>query len=137
MSRVWAVGDPICEHRDQRWRIGTVAHVDKWAVTIRWAGAEHLVYRSPSDTALVDPDTVPIDARHWVPAKVRDQLVRQEAARRLRAMWDALPLDSFASPLSVADDLDALLDPCADRYAAAARALLAPAPQPATTEATR
>ena len=131
MSRVWAVGDPICEHRDQRWRIGTVAHVDKWAVTIRWAGAEHLVYRSPSDTALVDPDTVPIDERHWVPAQVRDQLVRQEAAGRLAAVLELVSPSTTVERLytRLADEAD----PAGGAAAAVARVLLAPAPQPATT----
>jgi hypothetical protein len=135
MSGVWELNDPIAEKRDGRWRIGSVAAVDKWTVTIRWDGAEHLVYRSPSDTALVDPDTVPIDERHWLPATVRDQLVRVEVADRLRAVAAALPPTYLPATglVGLAVDLDNLLDPSPGLAAAARLLLTRTAPQPAAT----
>lgn len=127
MSRVWAVNDPIAEHRDDHWRKGTVTDVNRWRVAVRWDDAEHACFRSPTDPHLVAPDEVPIDERHWLPAAVRDQLVGQEAAARLRAMAKRLlPLcSSHIAEFHLARRFDDLIGrPDSDGYAAAARALL-------------
>lgn len=135
MSRTWEVNDPIAEYRGGRWRIGVVTSVNEWRVEIRWDGAEFVCFRSPADKHLVDPEQAPIDERHWLPEKVRDQLVRQEAAGRLRAcaraMTPGYPACFYL--LAIADDIDDLLQSGPGEAAAAARALLAPAPRPATT----
>lgn len=141
MTRAWEVNDPVAEFRGGRWRIGVVTSVHPWLLAIRWDGAELISSRSPGDVHLVDPEQVPVDERHWVPATVRDQLVRQEAAAALRAMAEHLPPgpDRVIAGCHLArhfDDLIGRPDEDGYSYAAAARALLAPAPQPATTPTT-
>ncbi len=134
MSRAWKVNDAVCENRGG-WRIGVVASVDPSQVAVRWDCAELVSFRSPGAEGLVAPEQVPIDERHWLPEKVRDQLVRQEAAGRLRACADAMtpghPGRFYL--LAIADDMEDLLQSDSAPAAESARALLAPAPAPATT----
>ena len=130
MSRTWTIGDAIAEHDGDAWHLGVVVDVPAGMVCIRFDTAERATFRRASSPRLADPEQVPIDERSWVPAKVRDQLVRQEAADRLRAMAEAMPAHwSWADVPQLAEWLDNPL--LGDRgLAAAARALLAPAPQP-------
>jgi hypothetical protein len=90
------------------------------------------------DRNLVREDDIPVDERWWLPEQVRDQLVRQEAAGQLRAMWVALPNDVLGDALldmaHRLDGFDAHGGPDPNpAWAAASRALLAPAPTPAQT----
>lgn len=107
-------------------------------VGIRFAGGDRIAFRRASSRYLADPDDVPIDERHWLPEVVRDHLVRDEAAKRLAAFAEDLPLDAerdwlHALAAEVAEPIVA--EPA--EMARAARRLLALTPQPSTTEVTR
>lgn len=134
MTRTWAVDDRIAERLDGTCHLGTVVGIDGHLLAIRFDDGGRATFRSRNNPRLHDPDDVPIDERHWVADAVRDQLVRQEAAGRLREMVDVLGGDYLLEEL--ADDLDDLTGGFDELRAAAARALLAPAPQPATTPTT-
>jgi hypothetical protein len=134
-TRNWSATDRVAvrDRIDAPWQLGTVSGIQPADyVVVRFDGNEQITIRHPDDPRMVHEHDVPADERHWLTQDERDQLMRQQAATQLRAMWDALPLNSFASPLDIADELE---DPAvdADRYAAAARALLNPAQQPATS----
>ncbi len=142
-ARTWTLNDPIVEHVDGIWRLGTVVGVDGPMLAIRFDGGNRATFRDRRSPFLRDPDDVPIDERHWVPESVRDQLVRQEAAGRLRAM--AVALDHDPGLLELAKLMDDLVGPGGGGWLLtggwvstadllrAARALLAPTPEPATT----
>jgi hypothetical protein len=135
-ARTWTTGDAIAEHDGDTWHLGTVTGVDAGTVCIRFDSADRATFRRASSPRLADPEQVPIDERSWVPAKVRDQLVRQEAAGRLREVGRRLDNEigrGTAGILASALDFDDLLAADAACAADAARALLAPAPQSATT----
>ncbi len=133
-ARTWQAGDRVAERDGDTWWLGTVVDIDRDLLAIRFDGGERAGFRLANSSRHVALDDVPIDERHWLPAEARDQLVRQEAARRLRAFADALTVDTIGATYlrEIADDLDEPLveDPAA--LAAAARGLLNPASQPAT-----
>jgi sugar lactone lactonase YvrE len=143
--RTWAEGDRVARV-DRRapnwhWRLGTVCALDgpHWVV-VRWNDETPLEsYVScvgADDRNLIREDEVPVDERWWLPPQTRDQLVRQEAAGRLKALADALPARQVARRCRIADVADAFDDLLLDdlgESADAARALLTPAPTPART----
>lgn len=134
-ARTWQVGDPIVECVDGTCHVGTVVAVDGQMLAIRFTGGDRATFRNRHSPFLHDVDDVPIDERTWLPETVRDQLARQEAAGRLRAMAAAIDVlghrFTSAELLELALDLEDLLNG-APVLARAARALLNPAPQPAT-----
>ena len=137
MSRTWQAGDRVAERDGDTWQLGTIVDIEDGLLAIRFDGGERAGFlRLANSSRLVDPDDVPIDERHWLLAKTRDQLVRQEAARRLRAFAGALTVDTIAGAYlrEIADDHDEPLVEDPPALAAAARALLNPAPQPAATQ---
>ncbi len=135
-ARTWGINDPIVEHVDGIYHLGTVVGVDAHLLAIRFDDGDRAAFRDRRSPFLHDPDDIPIDARHWVPESVQDQLVRQEAAGRLRAMAGELDVlghrFTSAELYELALDLEDLLN-AAPVLAAAARALITPAPQMATT----
>lgn len=133
MTRTWETGDAIAERDGDTWQLGSVVGVDGLVLAIRFEGGDRASFRNRYSPQLADPDQVPIDERHWLPERLRDQLVRQEAAGRLRALADALRSDAVSRVVrALAEDFDDF-HPDHQHMAAAARALLTPAPQPATT----
>lgn len=149
MTRTFAVHDAVAirDRVGQPWQLGTVTGhtADGWLIIDR--GHRTIDIRHPDDVRVIPADQVPAGEQHWVPQTVRDQLVRQEAAGRLRAM--AVALDHDRGLLELANLMDDLVGPGGGGWLLtggwvgtaellrAARALLAPAPQPASTEATR
>lgn len=141
MTRTWADADRVAlrELVDEPWLLGTVTGETPEGYTIvRLDDKTNVRLVHPDDVRLRPEHEVPVDERHWLPEKVRDQLVRQEAAERLRELWRALPDDCVGDVLlDVAYRLagfDAHGGPDPNpAWAASARALLAPAPAPATT----
>ena len=136
--RTWQAGDRIAERDGDTWWLGTIVDIDRDLLAIRFDGGERAGFRLANSSRLVDPGDVPIDERHWLPAKTRDQLVRQEAAARLRLMSERLV---GAGRLLDAAFVDGLIEDFDNPGAAAplhlalaARALLNPAPQPAATQ---
>ncbi len=136
-ARTWEINDPIVEHVDgSGYRLGTVVGVDGPMLAIRFDGGDRAAFRDRHSPFLHDPDDVPIDERTWVPESVRDQLVRQEAAGRLRAMAAHMPHREGLHALAYLIDVCEPGDVHPSWAAAAGRALIAPAPQPATTPTT-
>ncbi len=138
-ARTWEINDRIAERADGAWHLGTVVGVDGPMLAIRFDGGDRATFRDRRSPFLHDPDDVPIDERTWVPESVRDQLVRQEAAGRLQAMAEHLPYGGGLHALAdrIAESVDVGESSGFESWrAGAARALLAPAPQRATTPTT-
>ena len=134
--RAWGMGDRVARlvRRGGKWELGTVAAVEDYLL-IRWDDDTVISVRHLDDPHVLHEDEVPALEQWWVSEKTREQLVRQEAATRLRSFARALlPLDgvAWARAVEIADDLDHVLL-VHDGLAAAARALLAPAREPAPT----
>lgn len=137
MTRTWTEGDRVATLVAGRWQLGTVTGGARWLV-IRWDAIDTVTILGPDDQRVVHEHEVPIDERHWVPEKTRDQLIRQEAAARLRAMAAPLLVGLGAGHLrELADDLAEFVDNPDDLSAAeeesltaAARALLTAPPIP-------
>jgi hypothetical protein len=141
--RVWAEGDRVARvdrsATPWRWRLGTVCGLDgpHWLI-VRWNDETPLEsYVScvgADDRNLIREDDIPVDERHWLPQKVRDQLVRQEAAEAFAKVHDVLDEDSWPETRHYLDGLVlALADGVGPDLAVIARALLTPAPTPAHT----
>jgi hypothetical protein len=131
VTRAWAVHDRVAirDFVGTPWLLGDLIEISAAGNLVIDLGSQPTAIRYPDDVRVVLADEVPIDERHWVPAKVRDQLDRIEAAERLREMWRALPDDcngdgllDLAYRLAV---FDAHGGPDPNpKWAAAARALL-------------
>lgn len=136
--RVWAEHDQVA-HAERRpgpprWRLGVLTGDPSSIVAVRFDDGDCGFY-SCDDRKLVPIGEVPLDERHWLPERVRDQLMRQEAAEQLRAMRASLPVGFHGRGVleDLADMLDDLIGIDPEIRTAAARALLTPAPTPAPT----
>jgi hypothetical protein len=117
-----------------RWMLGTVTAATHHLV-VRWDDTITASVLNLDDQRVIAADDVPIDERWWLPQSVRDQLVRQEAAGRLIAMWEIFPGGAgyYDDVAAAATLLNNLLSNDGPQLAAAARRLLAAAPAPALT----
>lgn len=130
----WSVGDQVAirDFVGTPYLLGTITTIRPDGMLYIDLGAPTApAIRYPDDVRVVPANQVPIDERHWVPASVRDQLVRQEAAGRLRALVEALHPDAYrqtrASLVALALAVgNLLLNEERGNYAAIARALLTP-----------
>lgn len=94
--RTWTETDRVAirDWVGEPWRLGTVAGITGLGyLLIRGDAGDVIAIRRPDDPRVVAAEQVPVDERHWLPQRVRDQLVRQEAAARLQAVAVALDHD--------------------------------------------
>lgn len=146
MTRAWAVGDRVAirDHVGKPCHLGEIIAIrPDGRLAIRGDTVTGTI-RHPDDVRVIPEREVPVDERHWLNQDERDQLVRHEAAGRLRAM--AVALDHDDALLGLASLLADVVGaggggwlPTGGSWAStadlarSARSLLAPAPAPAPT----
>lgn len=135
-ARTWNEGDRVAirDRVGQPWALGTIKRIrpaGHLVIDLDW-DSRTTTLRPGDDPRVIPVDDVPVDDRYWLTADQRDQLLREDAAGRLRGYAEELTCDALARTyfIEYADDL---VEPIIEPPAAATRAarrLVNPAPQP-------